>query len=165
MQLLQIAARLDSELVDERAPRVLVDAEGLRLASGAIQGEHEMGAQTLPGRMAIDKSLNLADDLGVAAGLEVRVDSFLDHRKPLLLQPGDLGLGERLEFEVGQRRAAPEVERFPHHGRALHGFRRGAGSRDQVTKARQIDLVGCDRECVSGRLRHEYVCAERLPEL
>ena len=39
-----------------------------------------MGAQTLPGGMAIDKCLNLADDLGVAAGLEVRIDSFLDHR-------------------------------------------------------------------------------------
>ena len=142
--------------LDERAARVLVDAEGLRLASGAIQGKHQMGAQTLPGRMAIDKCLNLADDLGVAAGLEVRVDSLLDHRKPLLLQSRDLGLCERLEFEVGQRSAAPEIECFPHHGRALYGLGCRAGSRDQVTKARQIDLVGCDRECVSGRLRHEH---------
>ena len=124
-----------------------------------------MGAQTLPGRMAIDKGLNLADDLGVAAGLEVRVDSFLDHSKALLLQPGDLGLGERLESKSAsgaprQRSSASRIMVA-----RCHGFRCGAGSRDQVTKARQIDLVGCDRECVSGRLRHEYVCAERLPEL
>ena len=114
MQLLQIAAWLDSELVDERTARVLIDAEGLRLATGAIQGEHQMGAQTLSGGMAIDECLNLADDLGVTAGLEVRVDSLLDRRKPLLLQSRDLGLCERFEFEVGQRSATPEVERFPH---------------------------------------------------
>ena len=72
-----------------------------------------MGAQTLPGGMAIDKCLDLADDLGVAAGLEVRVDSFLDRRKPLLLQSCDLGLCERLEFEVGQRQRRARGRALP----------------------------------------------------
>ena len=116
--------------------------------------------------MSIDKCLDLADDLGMAAGLEVRVDPLLDHRKPLLLQPCDLRLGERFEFEVGQRRAAPEVECFPH--RVAPVSRPPSAARavgDQLTKQRQIDLLRPDCQCVSRRLRHEHVGAERLSKL
>src|SRR5712691_11001505 len=165
VELLEITARLDPELVDERTACVLVDTEGLGLASRAIQGEHQMGTKTLPGGMAVDKGLDLADDFGVAAGLEVRVDPLFDHRKPLLLQPCNLGLREGFEFEVGQRRSAPEVERFPHPGCALRSLRRGAGRRNEMTKARQIDLLGLNCQRVSGWFRHEHVCTERLPEL
>jgi hypothetical protein len=42
--LLKIGAGLDPELVDKRTARVLIDVERLCLASGAIQGEHAMGA-------------------------------------------------------------------------------------------------------------------------
>ena len=122
-----------------------------------------MGAQTLPGRMAIDKGLNLADDLGVAAGLEVRVDSFLDHSKALLLQPGDLGLGEGLEFKVGQRSPAPEVERFRIMVARCTGSA-GRGRSRRAAKARQI-RPGPGASVPSAAASSDYVCAKGLPEL
>ncbi len=115
--------------------------------------------------MAIDERLDLADDLGMTAGLEVRVDPLLDRRKPLLLQPCDLRLSERFEFEVGQRRATPEVECFAHRVRAFRGLRHSPSRGDELTKQRQIHLLRSDCQCVSGRLRHEHVGTERLSEL
>src|SRR4029078_4497935 len=55
VELLEIAPRLDSELVHQPPPRVLVDVECLSLASRAIEGENQMGTQTLSGGMAVDQ--------------------------------------------------------------------------------------------------------------
>ncbi len=43
------------ELGDERLPRVRIGVEGLRLASGAIQGEHELRTQALAQRIGADE--------------------------------------------------------------------------------------------------------------
>ena len=51
--------------------------------------------------------LKLGDQLTVPAKREVCLDAPLQGRQPLLLQPCDLGLRERLERQVGERRAAP----------------------------------------------------------
>ena len=56
--------------------------------------------------------LELADELGSATKLELGLDPLLDGGQPQLLEPGGLVLGERLVREVGQRRTAPELERF-----------------------------------------------------
>ena len=56
-----------------------------------------------------DKCLELADDVRMAAQREIRVDSRLGTREPELLEARDLRLGERLEADVGKRRATPEA--------------------------------------------------------
>ena len=56
--------------------------------------------------------LELADQLGIAAERELRLDPPLDRGQAQLLEPGDLRLSERLVGEVGQRRAAPERQRL-----------------------------------------------------
>ncbi len=61
--------------------------------------------------MALDESLQLADQLVVASQSEICVDPLLERGEPKLLEPGDLRLRERLVREVGQRRPAPERER------------------------------------------------------
>ena len=66
-----------------------------------------------------DEPLQLADELGVAAGGEVGLDAQLERGEPLLLQARDLGAGERLERELGERRPAPQRERL------AQGRRRG----------------------------------------
>ena len=72
-----------------------------------------------------DQRLELADQVGVAAEREVGLDPFLDRRQAQVLEPSDLCLRERLERELGQRRAAPERERLVQRvGGALRRRRR-----------------------------------------
>ena len=78
-----------------------------------------MGAKPLPHGMPIDEGVDLADELRVPPRFEVGVDPFLEHAEPLLFEPHDLGLGEGLELHVGERRAAPDVERLAKAARAL----------------------------------------------
>ena len=59
-----------------------------------------------------DQPLELGHDVGVAAERQVGVDALLQRRGVPLLEPGDLGLRERLVGNVGQRRPAPQRERL-----------------------------------------------------
>ena len=58
-----------------------------------------------------DQRLEAADHLGVASRRELGVDRELDRAQVKLLEPPDLGARERLPGDVGERRAAPELER------------------------------------------------------
>ena len=59
-----------------------------------------------------DEPLELGHDVGVAAERQVGVDALLQRRGVALLEPGDLGLRERLVRDVGQSRPAPQRERL-----------------------------------------------------
>ena len=103
----QPLARLDPQFVHERAPRVLVGAEGVGLAVAAVQREHQLRPQALAVRILGHEALEVADDLRVAAEREAGLGELLERRGPQVLQPGDLALRERLEGEVGERPAVP----------------------------------------------------------
>ena len=111
MERLQLRARVDPELVHERRARGGVGVERLGLPAGAVEREHQLPAQSLPQRMLADERLELADELGVAATLEIGVEPRLERDEPELLQPCDLGLRPALVREVGEGGAAPERER------------------------------------------------------
>src|SRR5581483_11538909 len=84
MQLAQLAAGLDPELVDERRASALVGVEGLGLASRAIESEHELTAKALAQRVLRDQRLQLAGQLRVAAVLQPTFDALFDARDPLV---------------------------------------------------------------------------------
>ena len=112
MQAAQLGAGLDADRVDERVARLAVGLERLGLAAAAVQREHPLRVQALAQRLLGDERLELADDLGVAARLEVLVDRQLERREPQLLEPADLERGERLAGDVVERRPAPQRERL-----------------------------------------------------
>ena len=92
LELAQGGARLEAELLDERAARVLVGRERVGLAAGAVEREHELAAQALVGTGAARRErLELGDEVGVAAELELGVDQVLPRREAELLEPRDLG--------------------------------------------------------------------------
>ena len=62
--------------------------------------------------MVHNESLELADQVGVAAEREVCLDPFLEGKKAKLLEPRALAHGKRLRGELGQRGTAPECERL-----------------------------------------------------
>jgi hypothetical protein len=111
LELLQRPARVDPELVDERTPPSLVDAERLGLPAAAVEREHQLPAQALPQRMSGDEVLELTRHLRVAAEREVGLEPLLAEVETELLEPRDLLLRESLVGHVGERRATPEGQR------------------------------------------------------
>ena len=89
LELVQGRARLDAELVDEQPPRLPIDLEGLGLPARAVEGAHELRAKPLAERMLADERLELPDELGVTAELEVGLDSALERGETELLEPAD----------------------------------------------------------------------------
>ncbi len=65
LQLLQLGAGLEPELVGEPAPSRLVGGEGFGLTTGAIQRPHELGERSLAVRVLTHDLLELRHELGV----------------------------------------------------------------------------------------------------
>src|SRR6185369_10711069 len=78
VEVAELPAGLDTELLHQRRPSRLVDLECLGLAPGAVQGEHQLSPQALAERMLLDHPLDLADQLGVAAEGEIGGEAILD---------------------------------------------------------------------------------------
>ena len=101
-----------------------------------------------------DEALELADQLGPGAEGQVGLDPLLQADQPQLLQPGDLGLGERLVAEVGQRRPPPQGQRLGQQVGRLGGGAVGQGLAplgEEALEPADIDLVGDGPEQVAGR--------------
>jgi len=85
---------VDSELLRERSPCVLVNLQRLGLASRALQRQHQLGAQALTQWIRRDERFDLADQLGVSAALDLRVDALLECDETELLEPAGFCLRE-----------------------------------------------------------------------
>ncbi len=158
MPLPQRGPGVDAELVVQRAAGVVERRERVRLAAGVVEREHQLRAEPLAQRMAGDLRLELADQLGAAAEREVGLDPVLERRQPLLLEPRDLRLRERLVGQVGQRRAAPHRKGLPQpfgRGRRVAGVERGAAAGSQRLEAVRVELAGRHPQHIAARLRSQ----------
>jgi len=113
LQPLKRLAGFDSQLVDQPVPGSLVCVERVRLAVGAVEGEHLLCAQALPERMLLYEHLELAENKLVATLGEIAVDPVHEHGQSQLVELRHLVSPERLENQTGERGAAPEGERLP----------------------------------------------------
>ena len=120
--------------------------------------------QPLPQRVLSHERLELADQLGVAAELELGRDALLERAEAQLLEPGDLRLGERLVRELRECRPAPERQCLREQPGAL--VRRGsARPLDSLLEPGDVELAGLDVDDVARRPRLQPLGAERLAEL
>src|SRR5262249_31968364 len=113
-------------------------------------------------RLFGDQLLELRDDDGVAAQLEIRIDSLLEGGEALFLQSGNLGPCPRFVRELRERRSSPERKRRAQvTGRTL----RIAARKQLLTglcerlEPMQVELVVFDAKDVS-RLFPEEPCAD-----
>ena len=164
----QLVTRLDAQLVGEPPPRLAVGVERVGLAPAAVESEHELAGEPLVRRMLGHHTSQLSDELDVAAGGEVRIDSGGDGGLVLLLEPRDLGLRERLERQVAERRPAPQRERLAQEPARVVDLARGQGASsvvDEGLEAVGVQLAGKDAEAVPGRRGGEDLAvAERLAQ-
>ncbi len=167
VQRAELRARLDADLLDQRAARSAEGLERLGLAAAAVQGQHQLAVQMLPKRLLGHGGLELGDQVRVSAERKLRIDPRLECRPAPLLQARDLGLHKRLIGKVGERRPAPELERLPELlCRAIRiGLELGPTARHELLEAIDIPLSGADIEPVRPPLRLEPpVSTKRLPQ-
>ncbi len=90
LQLAQLGAGLDPDLLDQRPVRIAICLHRLGLPSGAVEGEHTLSVEALAEGVLGDKRLEASDDVGVVPGGELGVDRKLDRPQMQLLEPPDL---------------------------------------------------------------------------
>ena len=164
MELLQCGARLDAELLDKVTAGFLVRGERFCLSPRPVQREHQLAAEALAKRVVPDERFHLGNELCVALTFEVGVNAILERGKANLLEARRLVLRERLEREVGERWASPQIECHTELGSAF--FRRpGLGSGDHPSEALEVELLRRDLQPVPGRCGSHHIGPQRLPEL
>jgi hypothetical protein len=163
MEALEAWRRLDAELIRQRPAGITVGLERLRLAARAVEREHQLSSLALAERVLRDQRFELADDLGVAAKLEVGVDSVLDRRQPQLLEAPDLVLRKRLVLELGQGRPSPECECTTERVGTVFGRQRACVG-DEPLEAGEVELRRIDGEEIPRRSRDDDVVTESLAE-
>src|SRR5215217_3918251 len=109
LELLQLASRLDPELLDELRACAAVQRERLALAPASVQREHQLRTRALAEGLLLRELLEESDGLSVAALGELCLGELLDHLRAKLVELRDLGLCERLVDDVGERRSPPEA--------------------------------------------------------
>jgi hypothetical protein len=168
LELLQRRRRLDTELVDQHLARLAVEREGLRLPRRPVEGQHQLGPQALAQRVLRHQQLELRHQLEVASERQVGLDPGLERRQAKLLEPRDVELRERVERELGQRRAAPQRQR-PAQRLArppgLAGGQRLASLLGEPVEHLGVERAGRQGQDVPRRDRGDGVVPERLSEL
>ena len=115
-----------------------------------------------------DEGLQLGDEIGMTAELELGLDSILGRRRPQFLEPDRLGPRKRDVGAVGERRATPQSERLPERLRRLRrlaGAEVGSGLIDGPLEPVRVQLVGLDDEEVTGAPGDEDVRLDQLAQL
>ena len=111
-------ARLEAELV-ERRPVGVKGRERVCVTARRVERPHQELAGPLAQRVLPDERLELRDDVGRPPELDVGGDPLLARGQPQLVEAPGLGLRPLFESELGERRAAPEVERAQEEGTTL----------------------------------------------
>ena len=145
---LQVGARLQAELVGQAAAGRLVHGESVGMPARPVQRDHQLRDEPLAVRVLPDERAELGDDAGMAAELQLCVESLLERPQAKLLQAIRL----RPERDIGQRRAAPEphpLERQGGSALVLAGGGRGRAVLDERCEAPGVDGPAAEIEPVA----------------
>ena len=160
----QLGSGLEPKLVVERLTASAIDLERLRLPSAAVERDHQLPAQPLTVGVQSDERLELADQSSMLSAYEIRLDAVLERAVPGLFQPCDLPCGERLVRQIGERFAAPELERRAQQlagASSVAARERSARLSGEPLEALGVDLSRFCREHVAATPRHQHVLTKR----
>ena len=167
LKLLQLPPRLQPELVDESIACSPKHVEGVGLAPGPVQREHQVASQALPERLLCHEPLELGHELCPPTAHEFRLDARLHRPKPKLLKPPRLDAGQRLVEQIDPRQPTPQRERLAQcrpRGSVIAGLGCPIGGPDQPLEPIDVELPRLDREQVAAGLAEQPVGAELLSQ-
>ena len=108
--------------------------------------------------------LELRHELRVAAEPEIGLDPLLDGGEAQLLQAKPLTPGERMAFELGERRALPHIEGLAETAGGCSRFQ-APRLGDEILEPLQVELAWFDVERISRATRLDPVTAQELAQL
>ncbi len=163
LELLELRAGLDSQLLDEPRSSVLIRVESLRLPARAVEGQHELAAQGLAERVLTQRAIRArprrhragrARDPPRSAPRARRAAAPRDGGSPPARSPRTRTRPARSRATAtAPARGAPAVPRRPPFARPEEQF-----------EPTRVDLLWCDAEHVSRRARLQHVGAELASE-
>jgi hypothetical protein len=157
LELLEVRARLDPQIVDKSPSSGAVRVEGFGLPSRPVERQHLMSPQPLPVWIALHKLAELGHERGVAAAGEVGLDAALDRGHAQLFE--SVGIRPQpVHGDLCQCRPPPEAKRIGvTHGRDLHlpGRECPLGVANECAEPVQVDLILGDEELVASRTRRQ----------
>jgi hypothetical protein len=166
VETLQIRRWVHAELVGEDFAQPLVRRQRVGLPAGAIEPEDQMPQQSLAQRMFAGEGLELAENLQVAAELEVRIDTFLECLETEIVQASDLAGERSLGCKVCVGRTPPQFESLPQKRCGSIGLiSRLPGLPHQMLERRRIELAGLEMENVAGSASLEPTGAEGFAKM
>lgn len=157
---LEFTPGFQTQVVDQQGPQATVDIQGVRLATAAVERQHELATHTFAQRLGLDHRLQCTERRLVPPALQFSLEVVLDRVEPRVPRGGELGPAEPGLREVGEGLALPQVQR------ALEGSRRlvresrlkgGPPLGDLAMEHMEIDLVRVDLDHVSRCFRHQHL--------
>ncbi len=142
LEIAELGARLQPQLVAHDSAEDAVRLEGVGLPPRAVEGEHELCAEPLVERMEAHERLELADGVGLASQREHRFEAGFERLQAEAFEAGDLGLREGLVREVRERWATPERERLRELRLCVRGCARA--ERSSPVGEQSLELVGVE---------------------
>ena len=150
-----------------RLADIPVEAEGLARPAAAVQGRHLVGDERLIQRVLGQQVMELTDQVGVLAELQLALDALHDGRPAFLLEAVPHPR-HPVAADPRERLAAPEPVRLAQQrGRMVEVAAGGQGVRlaAQAAELMQVDRFRVNVELVATRAsRQPDALAQGLPE-
>ena len=166
LELLQLAAGIEAEVLDQGAAHAAERVERVGLAPGAVERAHQLRVQPLAVGVLGRQRLELADERGVGAGRERR-----RRCAPPARRAADRRAGRppppRARAAARRRAAARGTARAPRASSADASPRLPgrAGTRDERLEALEVELARLERDRVARGVRDDpIVRPERAPQ-
>ena len=113
LEVLELRARLDSELGGEHLVRAKIGGERIRLPAVLIKREHQLLPERLAQGVLCCQNLEFGHEFGVTTEGEVRLDPSLERAEVQLLKPKHFRLERCFEGKLHEWKASPERQCFP----------------------------------------------------
>lgn len=165
VQLDELGARFDAELLGEHGPPPAEHGEGVGAPAGPGERGHQVTPELLVVRIPFDQVGDLGEDLLGRAEPQLQVEAERHRGGPLLLEMGG-GRADRIGVDIREGPAAPQRERGPQlvtgDGEITVGGR-GPATFDPAGEERGVELVGADLDAVPRRLGDHQLLGQSHP--
>ena len=158
LELAQLLARLDAQLLGQHRPGPAVRGQRIALPPAPVQREHQKPPQPLAERIPGHQARQLPGNLRRRPQLDIGLEPALHRHQPELLQPGALPGQSRHIGHVRKRAAPPQPQRPPEpggRGRRLTVLQRLPARPGQPLEPGRVQLIRSRRQGVTAAPRDQ----------